>query len=140
MASSGSMSRRDRSPIRSNQSPMPDVLWTSSLRPDHWWPMCSGACPVCWLLSLMADEVFFFRLLGDQRIQGLRPIFYQAQGSCREGRNAWGRTKGIQIARIYCRGRPCPRQTKIIEGENATSPEAVPSSILKEVPSPMGQP
>ena len=26
------------------------------------------------------------------------------------------------------------------KGKNATSPEAVPSSILKEVPSPMGQP
>ena len=30
--------------------------------------------------------------------------------------------------------------TKITEGESATLPEAVLSSILKEVPSPVGQP
>ena len=35
---------------------------------------------------------------------------------------------------------PCPRQIKITEGESATSPEAIPFSIPKEVPSPMGQP
>ena len=35
---------------------------------------------------------------------------------------------------------PCPRQIKITEGESTTSPEAIPLSIPKEVPSPMGQP
>ena len=68
------------------------------------------------------------------------PISYQAQGLCRGGRNARGRIKGIQTARIYCRWRLCPWQTKIIERESAMLPEVVPSSILKEVPSPMGQP
>ena len=34
---------------------------------------------------------------------------------------------------------PCPRQIKITEGESATPPEAVPSSILKEVSNPVGQ-
>ena len=33
-----------------------------------------------------------------------------------------------------------PRQTKITEGEGASSPEAVPLRIPKEIPSPMGQP
>ena len=69
-----------------------------------------------------------------------QPISYQVLGPCQGGRNARGRTKGIQTARIYCRGRPCPWQTKITEGESATLPEAVPSSIPKEVPSPMAQP
>ena len=35
---------------------------------------------------------------------------------------------------------PCPRQIKITEGESATSPKAIPLSIPKKVPSPMGQP
>ena len=48
--------------------------------------------------------------------------------------------KGIQTARIYCRGRPCPQQTKITERQSATPPEAVPLSIPKEVLSAMGQP
>ena len=73
-----------------------------------------------------------------QKIWGLRPISYQAHGPWRGGRNAQGRTKGIQTARIYCQGRPCPRQTKITEGESATPPEIVPTSILKEIPSPVG--
>ena len=73
-------------------------------------------------------------------IWGPRPISYQAQGPCRGGRNARGRTKGIQTARIYCQGRPYPRQTKITEGESAMPPEAVPSSIPKEVPSLVSQP
>ena len=77
-------------------------------------------------------------LLWGQRIWGLRPISYQVQGPCRGGRNVRGRTKGTQTTRIYCWGRPYPRQTKIKEGESATSSEAVPSSIPKEVPSPMG--
>ena len=46
----------------------------------------------------------------------------------------------IQTARIYYRGQPCPRQIEITEGEGATSPRAVSSSIPKEVPSAMGQP
>ena len=68
----------------------------------------------------------------------VRLISYQAHGPRRGGRNAQGRIKGIKIAKIYCRGRPCPRQTKITEGESATPLEAVLSSILKEVSSPMG--
>ena len=75
-----------------------------------------------------------------QKIWGLQSISYQAHGPCRGKRNAQGRTKGIQTARIYCRERPCPRQTKITEGESATLQEAVPSSIPKEVPSLVGQP
>ena len=55
-----------------------------------------------------------------------QPISYQAQGPRQGERSARGRMKGIQIARIYYRGRPYPRQTKITEGEGATSPEAVP--------------
>ena len=75
-----------------------------------------------------------------QKIWGLRSISYQAHGPCRGGRNARGQTKGIQIARIYYRGRPCSRQTKIMEGESATLLETVPSSIPKEILSPVGQP
>ena len=85
-----------------------------------------------------AGQQDFEGLLWGQRIWGPRPISYQAKSPSREGRNAQGRIKGIQIARIYCRGRPCPRQTKITEGESATPLEAVLSSILKEVSSPMG--
>ena len=69
-----------------------------------------------------------------------QPISYRAQGLRRGWRNARGRMKGIQTARIYYRGWSCPRQTKITEGESATSPEAVPSRIPKEISSPMGQP
>ena len=49
-------------------------------------------------------------LRGSKRFQ---PILYQAQGPCRGGRSARGRMKGIQTAKMYCRGRPCPRQAKI---------------------------
>ena len=84
------------------------------------------------------EQQDFEGLLWGERIWGPRPISYQAQDPCRGGRNARRRTKGIQTARIYCRRRPCPWQTKITEGESATPPEAVPSSIPKEVSSPVG--
>ena len=51
-------------------------------------------------------------LLWGQRIWGPWPISYLAQGPRRGGRNSRERTKGIQTARIYYQGRPCPRQTK----------------------------
>ena len=75
-----------------------------------------------------------------QKIWGPRPISYRAHSPCRGGKNVLGRTKRIQTARIYCWGRPCPQQTKITEGESVIPPEAVPSSIPKEVPSLVGQP
>ena len=67
-----------------------------------------------------------------------RSISYRAHGLCRERRNVRGRTKRIQTARIYCRGQLCPRQIKITERESATPPEAVSSSIPKEVSSAVG--
>ena len=82
----------------------------------------------------------FEGLLWGQRIWGPQPISYRAYGLYRGGRNVWGRTKRIQTARIYCQRRPCPQQIKITEGESATLPEAVSSSIPKEVPSAVGQP
>ena len=86
-----------------------------------------------------AGQQDFDGLLWSQRIWGLQLTSYQAQDPCRGGRNVRGWTKGIQTVRIYCRGRPCPRETKITEGESATSLETIPSSIPKEVPNPMGQ-
>ena len=87
-----------------------------------------------------ARQQDFKGLLWGQRIWGPRPISYQAQGPRQGGRNVRGQTKEIQTTRIYCWGWSYPRQTKITERESATPPEAVPSSILKEVPSPVGQP
>ena len=46
--------------------------------------------------------------------------------------------KGIQTAITYCRGRPCPRQAKIMREKVATSPEDIHSRISKEIPSHMG--
>ena len=46
--------------------------------------------------------------------------------------------KGIQIARMYCRRRPCPRQAKIMGEKAATLPEDIHSRINKEIPSHMG--
>ena len=76
---------------------------------------------------------------GAEEFGKAQPISYQAKGPCRGGRSARGRMKGIQTTRVYCRGRPCPWQTKITEGEGATSPEAIPSRIPKEIPTLMGQ-
>ena len=41
-------------------------------------------------------------------------------------------------SRMYCWGRLCPRQAKIMGEEGATSPEAIPLRIAKEILSPMG--
>ena len=40
--------------------------------------------------------------------------------------------------RMYCRGRPCPRQAKIMGEKAATSPEDIHSRITKEIPSHRG--
>ena len=81
-----------------------------------------------------------YYLCEARRFQRFRPIPFQAQGPRRGGRSARRRMKGIQTAIMYCRGRPCPRQAKITGEEGATSPEAIPLRIPKEIPSPTGQP
>ena len=86
------------------------------------------------------DNRIFRGYCGAEGFGKAQPISYQSQGLCRGGRSARVRMKGIQTAKIYCRGRPCPRQTKITEGEGATSLETVPSRIPKEIPNPMGHP
>ena len=82
----------------------------------------------------------FEGLLWGWRIWRPQPTSHWAHRPRRGGRNVRGRTKRIQIARIYCRGWSCPRQTKITEGESAMPPVAVSSSTPKEVPSVVGQP
>ena len=46
--------------------------------------------------------------------------------------------KGIQTAKTYYRGRPYPRQAKIMGEKSATSPEDIHSRIIKEIPSHRG--
>ena len=75
---------------------------------------------------------------GARRFQRLQPIPSQAQGLHRGGRSAWGRMKGIQTARMYCQGRPCPRQAKIMGEKSTTSPKDIHSRIAKEIPSYIG--
>ena len=87
-----------------------------------------------------AGQQDFEGLLWGQRIWGPQPISYRAHGPCQGGINVQGWTKRIQTARVYCRGRPCPQQTKITEGERATPLEVVSSSIPKEIPSAVSQP
>ena len=75
---------------------------------------------------------------GARRFYRLRPIPSQAQSPRRGGRSARGRMKGIQTARMYCRGRPCPWQAKIMGEKSAASPEDIHLRITKEIPSHMG--
>ena len=77
---------------------------------------------------------------GVRRSQRLWSIPSQVQGPRRGGRSAQGRMKGIQIARMYYRGRLCPRQAKIMGEKSVTLPEDIHSRIAKEIPSHMGQP
>ena len=67
-----------------------------------------------------------------------RLVPFQAQCPRRGGRSVRGRMKGIQTAKMYCRGRSYPRQAKITGEEGTTSPEAIPLRIPKEISSPMG--
>ena len=46
--------------------------------------------------------------------------------------------KGIQTARMYCQGRPCPRRAKIMGEKAATLPEDIHLRITKEISSHMG--
>ena len=77
-------------------------------------------------------------MVWGQRICGLRPIWYQAQGPCRGGRSAWGRMKGIQTTKLYCRGWPSPRQAKIMGEKSAMSPKAIHSRITRRDSKPYG--
>ena len=54
--------------------------------------------------SDLAHSRFYIYRCGAEGFGKTQPISYQVQGPCRGGRNARGRTKGIQTARIYCRG------------------------------------
>ena len=82
----------------------------------------------------------YIYILWGRKIWQAWPVPFQAQGPRRGGRSARGRMKGIQTARMHCRGWPYPRQAKITGEEDATSPEAVFSRIPKEISNPMGQP
>ena len=46
--------------------------------------------------------------------------------------------KGIQTTKLYCRGRPSPRQAKIMGEKSATLPEAIHSRIAKRDSKPYG--
>ena len=73
-----------------------------------------------------------------RKIWQARLVPFQAQGPRRGGKSVQGRMKGIQTARMYCRGRSYPQQAKITREEGTTALEAIPLRIVKEISSPMG--
>ena len=68
----------------------------------------------------------------------LRPFHLKPKTHAEEEEVSEDEMKGIQTAITYCRGRPCPRQAKIMREKVATSPEDIHSRISKEIPSHMG--
>ena len=75
--------------------------------------------------------IYIYIYMWGQRIWRLWPIWYQAQGPRRGGRSAQGRMKGIQTTKLYCQGRPSPRQAKIMGEKSAMSLEAIHLRIAK---------
>ena len=72
--------------------------------------------------------------MGPEGSRGFSPFYFKPKAPRQRGRSARGRMKGIQTARMYCRGQPYPRQAKITGEEGATLPEAIPLRISKEIP------
>ena len=60
--------------------------------------------------------IYIYIYVGPEGPRGFGPFHLKlkAHGPRRGGRSAQGWMKGIQTARMYCWGRPCPRQAKIM--------------------------
>ena len=101
-------------------------------------PWCRPENVKILLLVRGSGQQDFEGLLCSQRIWGLWPIWYQAQGPCRRGRSARGRMKGIQTTKWYYRGRPSLWQAKIMGKKSATLPKAIHSRIAKRDSKPYG--
>ena len=83
---------------------------------------------------------YFIIFLCGQRTQQPQPTLYRAQDPCRRGRNAWGWTKKIQIAKRHHRGQSCPRPTEIIRKKRGMPLKAASQGILRNRTNTVGQP
>ena len=75
--------------------------------------------------------------MGLEGPRGFGPFHLKPKTHTEEEEVPGDEKKGKQIARTYCRGRPCPRQAKIMGEKAATSPKDIHSRITKEIPSHM---
>ena len=76
--------------------------------------------------------------MGPEGPRGFSPSHLKPKAHAKEEEVPEDEMKGIQTARMYCQGRPCPRWAKIMGEKAATSPEDIDSRITKEIPSYMG--
>ena len=77
-------------------------------------------------------------VVGPEGPRGFDPFHLKPKAHAEEEEVPEDETKGIQTVRTYYRGRPCPRQAKIMGEKAITSPEDIHSRITKEIPSHMG--
>ena len=73
--------------------------------------------------------------MGPEGPRGFGPFHLKLKAHAEEEEVPRGEMKGIQTAKTYYRGRPYPRQAKIMGEKAATSPEDIHSRITKEIPS-----
>ena len=89
----------------------------------------------------MENEIlsnFLIVYVGPEGPRGFGPFHLKSKTHAEEEEVSGDEIKGIQTARMYCRGRPYPRQAKIMGEKAATSPEDIYSRMFKEIPSHMG--
>ena len=75
---------------------------------------------------------------GARGPRGFGPFHLKPKAHTKEEEVLSDKMKGIQTARMYCRGQPCPRQAKIMGEKAAMSPKDIHSRITKEIPSHRG--
>ena len=77
-------------------------------------------------------------VVGPEGPRGFDPFHLKSKVHAEEEEVPSDEMKGIQTARTYCRGRPCPRRAKIMGEKVVMSLEDIHSRITKEIPSHMG--
>ena len=89
----------------------------------------------------MENEIlsnFLIVYMGLEGPRGFGPFHLKSKAHAEEEEVSGDEIKGIQTAKMYCRGQPCPRQAIIMGEKAATSPENIYSRMFKEIPSHMG--
>ena len=76
--------------------------------------------------------------VGPEGPRGFGPFYLKSKAHVDEEEVPGDEMKGIQTARTYYRGRPCPRQAKIMGEKVATSLDDIYSRITKEILSHIG--
>ena len=99
--------------------------------------MCVCVC-VTTQIQMLKLQKWQLYIVGPEGPRGFGPFHLKPKAHAEEEEVPGDEMKGIQTARMYCRGRPCPRQAKIMGEKAATSPEDIHSRITKEIPSHMG--